>query len=97
MKAGDKLYCIKNSYDHTGLIAHISGNIYAIQEISNYPRMPNLPGVDMITSVLLECGHGYYGYYTLNGGNEFDIYNYFIDIKESRKFKLEKLNIINKI
>jgi hypothetical protein len=67
MKVGDKLYCIKDSYDSRGQLAHISNKFYIIQGITDYPRMPSSPGVGRITSILLEAEYGFYGY-NLKGG-----------------------------
>jgi hypothetical protein len=87
MKVGDKIVCIKDA--NFGInwegIEHIYkvNNLYEILSFSMISNMENY--------VNIKCVGNAYLTFSLNDDHKFRFKDYFMNIKESRKQKLEKL------
>jgi hypothetical protein len=81
MKKGDSLYC-KKSLIHKGNSIFVKNKIYKIKILKVY-----------YIEIEDENGFGVGFNMSLNKNlNEYKFHDHFIDIKESRKLKIEKLN-----
>ena len=84
MKLGDKLYCIKD-YISVGKVVNTKGQIYKIIYVNNSYIV-----VDTNYKNDSLCDKNQF----ILGSNTtvYDLNSYFIDLKKSRKLKLEELN-----
>lgn len=85
MKVGDNLYCIKD-YISVGKIVNTKGQIYKIIDIRDFYYIS--VNTNYKNDSLCDSNNFIIG----NNTPEYNLYEFFIDLKESRKLKLEKIN-----
>ena len=84
MKVGDKLYCIKD-YISVGKIVNTKGQTYKIIDIINFYYIS--VNTNYKNDSLCDRNDFIIG----NNTPEYNLYEYFIDLRKCRKEKLEKL------
>jgi len=89
MEIGDKVYCIKDCIKdcvpNYGYFHHTKGEIYNIRNIYMKGTKSEIIFVEVIYPFK-------FGYLSIKQENSYLFSEYFVEVKEYRKLKLEKIN-----